>query len=204
MAEASKYRARILGRREMTVYTVDMVPVPTMEVTYSTPHLTPNLIRIPLAEYSLETEGKTIHEDIDRRHEETTRALATLTLELAETRGLIERRGARRRRGSSSSTDDVPAIPIAFQQTLAENVQRDMDSMREQVAELGDRIERALAPSRVEAASSPERGAGSSVQSAPDPEPDRPATGAPKAASTPSPPQATSGTKAPTKEPAKK
>jgi len=70
MAEEMKYRARILRRREITTYTPDEVPVPTMEVMYSTPHLTPSILRIPLAQYNLEGEAKVIRADIDRRHME--------------------------------------------------------------------------------------------------------------------------------------
>lgn len=70
MAEASKYRARILSRREMVTYTPDNVPVPTMEVMYSTPFLSPGIVRIPLSEHNVEREARAIHADIDRRHEE--------------------------------------------------------------------------------------------------------------------------------------
>jgi len=70
MAEASKYRARILSRRETTSYSPDGVPAPVMDVLYSTPFLTPSTVRIPSAEYSPDREATAIREDIDRRHSE--------------------------------------------------------------------------------------------------------------------------------------
>ena len=70
MSEEAKYRARILRRREITTYTPDEVPVPTMEIMYSTQHLTPGIVRIPVSDYSLEAEAKVMRADIDRRHEE--------------------------------------------------------------------------------------------------------------------------------------
>lgn len=86
---------------------------------------------------------ETLQEALDRRHDETTRALAALTLELDEIRAVVERRSGRRWR---SGTDDAPAVPItALQQTLAEDLQRELDGMRGQLTLLGDRVERALA-----------------------------------------------------------
>jgi hypothetical protein len=70
MTEEPKYRARILSRRDATTYTQDAVSIPVKDVMYSTPFLTPSIVRIRLDEYSAESEARAIREDIDKRHSE--------------------------------------------------------------------------------------------------------------------------------------
>ena len=67
MAEEKRYRVRILDRRDVTLYDKDGVPVPTKEVMYSTMDLSPGIVRIHLAEYSVEGEDKAVRADIESR-----------------------------------------------------------------------------------------------------------------------------------------
>lgn len=67
MGEEVKQRVQIRSRTDMTIYDKDQMPVPTKEIMYTTQFLMPGIIRIPIAEYTLDEEAKHIRADIEKR-----------------------------------------------------------------------------------------------------------------------------------------